>query len=464
MAKPDRQASAAKLNLVPPLEAPMAEKIPVITLRGGPLGKSIVIPEGEEGVVMEASQVVEVLPPGKHGVGKNKDRWVMRIRKDEYSLLIEVTSLIAGDYEPVDAHMTASVSLDDASTFARSLAPMLGRPESSRRIYAGTLAAAVSSTLEVPLGAKVYDYPAEALCQKSEVADRISREVRPMVESALNERGMLLNGFSFAAFRPSSEMDEIVEFAEVFGNMATGGSDDLQRAATLLPGMVARGFVGESEGEGLNRRLEEAQAGGQGNTETVIAELRQAMSGLEGRLESSLNQRLEQLAIKVGDSVQPAEQEGEDGSLLDRWVDGGALLTDQAIRRQAGLELSSAVESLKDAKLASYRHDNKALADVIGELENSVDMYKSQLEGAAFGSYLPDTKKSARLSRIAGIIKFEEDVLRTARAFSSKSLTIKQSSQTRSLLESTVWDLSNELDTMKRGLIDRAGMFQGIQR
>ena len=150
-------------------------------------------------------------------------------------------------------------------------------------------------------------------------------------------------------------------------------------------------------------------------------------------------------------------KEGEIVIRLDKWVKKDSMATDDLIRRQMGREFSNSLADVKDAKLAAFRQDRKAVADSLGELENRMDLLRTEVESAPAASSIISAK-GFPTKRISRMISFEEDMLRQARNLSIRSQTAKES-----LAVEDVDALQTGLDNFQRTFSKRLGLLEGFR-
>ena len=111
---------------------------------------------------------------------------------------------------------------------------------------------------------------------------------------------------------------------------------------------------------------------------------------------------------------------------LDKWAKRDSMETDDLMRRQMGREFSNSLTDVKDAKLAAYNQDKKAVADSLNDLENRMDLLRIEVESAPAARSIVSAKDfPAR--RITRMVSFEEDLLRQARNLSIRAQTAKES-------------------------------------
>lgn len=142
---------------------------------------------------------------------------------------------------------------------------------------------------------------------------------------------------------------------------------------------------------------------------------------------------------------------------LDKWAKRDSMETDDLIRRQMGREFSNSLTDVKDAKLAAYNQDKKAVADSLNDLENRMDLLRTEVESAPAARSIVATKDFPT-RRISRMVSFEEDLLRQAR-----NLSIRAQSAKASLESADVDDLRTGLDNFQRTFSKRLGLLEGFK-
>ena len=133
------------------------------------------------------------------------------------------------------------------------------------------------------------------------------------------------------------------------------------------------------------------------------------------------------------------------------------MATDDLIRRQMGREFSNSLADAKDAKLVAFRQEKEIVADALGDLENRMDLLRTEVESAPAASTIVSAKKFPT-KRISRMIIFEEDLLRQARNLSIRSQTAKES-----LADDDVAALRTGLDNFQRTFSKRLGLLEGFK-
>ena len=133
------------------------------------------------------------------------------------------------------------------------------------------------------------------------------------------------------------------------------------------------------------------------------------------------------------------------------------MATDDLIRRQMGREFSNSLADVKDAKLAAFRQDNQTVANAFGDLENRMDLMRTEVEAAPAAPTIVSAK-GFPTKRISRMVKFEEELLRHARNLSIRSTAAKES-----LASDDVDALSTGLDQFHRTFSKRLGLLEGFK-
>ena len=131
--------------------------------------------------------------------------------------------------------------------------------------------------------------------------------------------------------------------------------------------------------------------------------------------------------------------------------------TDELVRRQMGREFSNSLADVKDAKLAAFRQEKREIADALGELENRMDLMRTEVESAPAASTIVSAK-GFPTQRISRMVSFEEDLLRQARNLSIRTQTAKES-----LNSEDVDALRTGLDHFQRTFSKRLGFLEGFK-
>ena len=142
---------------------------------------------------------------------------------------------------------------------------------------------------------------------------------------------------------------------------------------------------------------------------------------------------------------------------LDRWAKRDSMATDDLIRRQMGREFSNSLADVKDAKLAAFRQDKKSVTDSLTDVENRMDLIRTEVESAPAASTIVSTKNFPT-RRIVRMVTFEEELLRQARNLSIRAQTAKTS-----LDDEDVAALSTGLHHFQRTFSKRLGLLEGFR-
>jgi len=347
------------------------------------------------------------------------------------------------------------------------------------------------------------------------VQHRLTTDLEPTLNRALDERGVNLESVDLVAFDNPGEGDELLnELADADRMIASGtkpGREDIQRTLTRL----------QATGLATPEMAERAQLLFDGGTnDAFFGVMKDISRASRRRLEARLVDRSEQLTQKLsGDEISsplgPLSLErwmkfigpicavvglvykfaftgfaswtvlfagligalalvggyllvrakrilgiGKQGDIvirLDKWAKKNSMATDDLIRRQMGREFSNSLTDVKDAKLVAFREDKKSVADTLNDLENRMDLMRTEVESAPAASTIVSVKNFPT-QRISRMVSFEEELLRQARNLSIRSQTAKES-----LSEEDVEALRVGLDNFHRSFSKRLGLLEGFK-
>jgi predicted translin family RNA/ssDNA-binding protein len=131
--------------------------------------------------------------------------------------------------------------------------------------------------------------------------------------------------------------------------------------------------------------------------------------------------------------------------------------TDELIRRQMARELSNAVSDVRDAKLAAFRQENREVADSLNEIEDRLDLVRTEVEAAPAASSIVSQDGFPK-QRIERMVRFEEEMMRSARNLTIRSQTVKSN-----LASEDIAELSMGLDNFQRTFSKRLGLLEGFR-
>ena len=479
--------------------------------------KKVVLGPEEAGFTTSNGSVISELSRGSNKVGWSFFGWfgsgnreVVKLHNRPFRLQLYFTGLLSKGYETLDSMVHLTVSLREPSLFYNRMGRGLVRLSTSQ--LAGRVAASVDDLLQV----KVTEIDGQALRHDRQVQHRLSTDLEPTLNRALDERGVNLESVDLVAFHNPGEGDELLdELADADRIIASGskpGREDIQRTLTRL----------QSTGLATPEMAERAQLLYDGGTDDAFFNVMKDISrASRRRLEARLADRSEQLTQKMNGD----ETSSSTGSLalerllkfvgpicaiiglvykfaftgfaggpivlvaglagavtfaggyllvrakrilgigkreeivirLDRWAKKNSMATDDLIRRQMGREFSTSLTDVKDAKLVAFREDKKSVADALNDLENRMDLLRTEVESAPAASTIVSVKNFPT-QRISRMISFEEELLRQARNLSIRSQTAKES-----LNDEDVDALRVGLDSFQRSFSKRLGLLEGFK-
>ena len=482
----------------------------------GLLMRNVVLGPEETGFITSNGSVVSELSRGSNRVGWSLFGWfgsgnreVVKLHNRPFRLQLYFTGLLSKGYDTLDAMIHLTVSLREPSLFYNRMGRGLVR------LPASQLAARVAASVDDLLQVKVTEIDGQALRHDRQVQHRLTTDLEPTLNRALDERGVNLESVDLVAFHNPGEGDELLdELADADRIIASGtkpGLEDIQRTLTRL----------QSAGLATPEMAERAQLLYDGGTNDAFFNVMKDISrASRRRLEARLADRSEQLTQKLdldetSSPAGPLSMErllkfvgpicaiaglvykfaiptaggpivlavGLIGAVafaggylllrakrilgigkreeivirLDRWAKKNSMATDDLIRRQMGREFSNSLTDVKDAKLVAFRGDKKGVADAFNDLENRMDLLRTEVESAPAASTIVSVKNFPT-QRISRMISFEEELLRQARNLSIRSQTAKES-----LNDEDVEALRVGLDNFQRSFSKRLGLLEGFK-
>lgn len=493
----------------------IAESTPVPDLPGL-FGKSVVIGPEETGFLTSNGSVLRELPSGPHKVGWSFLGWgsggreAVKLHNRPFGLRLEFSNLLSKGYESLDAIIHTTVSLSAPSLFYSTVLRGMERLTSSQ--LGSAVGAGISDLMQV----KVAENDGQALRHDKSVQDSLMRELEPHLKRVMEERGLTLQSVDLVAFNNPEEggelLDELTEVEDLIARGVKPGREDIQSLLTRLrtigiatPEMAERAqllFDGGTNdaffavmrdiSTASRRRLEakmvdrserlsrmmNLQDGGSGG---VAAAAKEKVLGLVGPVCAVVGvvvkivvSSTEGWFVLVGGlaagflailgyvllrakRLLGKRQEGEIVIRLDKWVKKNSMATDDLIRRQMGREFSNSLADVKDAKLAAFRQEKKTVAESLGELENRMDLLRTEVESAPAASNIVSAK-GFPTKRISRMVSFEEELLRDARNLSIRSQAAKET-----LTDEEVEALRTGLDNFQRTFSKRIGMLEGFK-
>ena len=478
--------------------------------------KTVIVAPEETGFLTANGSFIRELPSGSHQVGwsllgwGSSNREAVKLHNRPFRLRLLFSNLLSKGYETLDAAIHVTVSLSAPSLFYSTI--LRGRDGMNSSQLASILAAGIDDLLQV----KVTETEGQGLRHDRAIQDGLMRELEPHVKGALEERGLTLESVDLLAFDNPDEggelLDELAEVEDLMGRGVKPGREDVQsmltrlrtsglatpemaeRAQLLFDGGTNEAFFGVMRdiGRASRRRLEAQVADRSERLSQMVnlenmgssggaAAAREKMMGLVGpvcavigvvfKLVTSAAEGwialvgglMAGVAFVGGYFLSRAKRllgrrgEGEINIRLDRWAKRSSMATDDLIRRQMGREFSNSLADVKDAKLAAFRQDNQTVANAFSDLENRMDLMRTEVESAPAASTIISAKGFPR-RRISRMVSFEEELLRQARNLSIRSQTAKES-----LVEEDVNALKTGLDHFHRTFSKRLGLLEGFK-
>ena len=149
---------------------------------------------------------------------------------------------------------------------------------------------------------------------------------------------------------------------------------------------------------------------------------------------------------------------------LDKWIERNTLRTDDLVRRQVARDLDGAFEDITSVRMELYREGVRDAVDDLRSLENDVDAFRTEVNGAAFGSRnLGDNSRASR-GRIKRLLNFEEDLSRRARNFGIHVQKMREAGSKDRAVFDGEFRISRELvDSLKRIFAQRANILEGFE-
>ncbi|MCH7606264.1 MAG: hypothetical protein IH962_03825 [Chloroflexi bacterium] len=486
----------------------------------GLIFKKVVLGTDETGFLTSRGNVISELRSGPNKVGwsflgflGSSSREVVRLHNRPFRLRLHFSNLLSKGYETLDSivHLTGSVTTP--SLFYSTV--LRGKDTLHASQLASTIAAGVDDLVQV----KVTETDGQALRHDQETQKRMLEELEPHLGRAMGERGLRLESVDLVAFQNPGESDELLDELEEVEELIAGGvkpgREDIQRilnrlrtAGLATPEMAERAILSFDGGTNeaffnvmkdisrASRRRLEAQVADRSEqlSRKVNAEEHPTRSGPWG-METLLKVigpicGIAGLAYKVGGDFVGGlvgapivlvggliaggvfitgyllvrakrlfgfRNRDEIVIRLDRWAKRDSMATDDLIRRQMGREFSNSLADVKDAKLVAFRQEKKEIAESLNDLENRMDLMRTEVESAPAASTIVSAKKFPT-RRISRMVSFEEDLLRQARNLSIRAQTAKES-----LDNEDVEALRTGLDNFQRTFSKRLGLLEGFR-
>ena len=378
------------------------------------------------------------------------------------------------------------------------------------------LASAIAAGVDDLVQVKATQIDGQALRHDEATQKQLMADLDPHLSRALEERGLHLDSVDLVAFHNPGEanelLDELTEFDRLIASRQKPGREDVQRSLTRLrstglatPEMAERAqlvFDGSTDdaffgvmkdisqasrrrleaqvadrSEQLSQKLNGGDVSGERSAPSGMEKLLKlvgplaALSGLVYRVIPGTAAAWVVLGVGLGGGViliggyllvrvkriLGMRNRDEIVIRLDRWAKKNSMATDELVRRQMGREFSNSLTDVKDAKLAAFKQEKKEVAGALGELENKMDLMRTEVESAPAASTIVSAK-GFPTQRISRMVNFEEDLLSQARNLSIRSQTAKES-----LNQEDVDALSTGLDNFQRTFSKRLGFLEGFK-
>jgi len=482
----------------------------------GLITKTVVLGVDEMGFVTSGGNVISQLSTGPNKVGRSFLGWgsgrkeIVRLHNRSFRLQLNFSNLLSKGYETLDAIVHVTTSVLTPSLFHTTV--LRGRD----RFYSSQLGSIITAWVDDLIQVKVAEADGQALRHNQDTQKRLMDELQPHLARGLAERGLQLESVDLAAFQNPGESDELLDELEEADRLIAAntkpGKEDMLR---LLTRLTTTGLATPEMAERANLLFDG------GTNEAFFGVLRDISRASKRRLEAQVADRSDRLSQKVNSEEGRPDKNGQmtletglkligpicaisgliskllissaegwfllvggfaSGAVfiagyllvrakrllgfrnrdeivirLDRWAKRDSMKTDDLIRRQMGREFSTSLTDVKDAKLTAYNQDKKAVANSLGNLENRMDLLRTEIEAAPAASSIVSVKNFPT-RRISRMVSFEEDLLRQVR-----NLTIRAQTAKASLEEEDVEALSAGLDSFQRTFSKRLGLLEGFR-
>jgi hypothetical protein len=491
----------------------IAESTPVADLPGL-FGKTVVVGPEETGFLTSNGSVLRELPSGPHKVGWSVLGWgsggreAVKIHNRPFGIRLEFSNLLSKGYEALDGIIHVTVSMSAPSLFFSTVLRGMEHLTSSQ--LGSALGAGISDLIQV----KVTENDGQALRHDKGVQDSLMRDLEPHLKRVMEERGLTLQSVDLVAFNNPEEggelLDELTEVEDLIARGVKPGREDIQslltrlrtigiatpemaeRAQLLFDGGTNDAFFGvmrdintasrrRLEARVVNRSERLSNMMNIQESRGVAAAAREKVLGLVGPICAAVGVVVKVVTtstegwfVLVGclaagvlallvyvmlraKRLLGKRQDGEIVIRLDKWAKKNSMATDDLIRRQMGREFSNSLADVKDAKLAAFKQEKKSVADSLGELENRMDLLRTEVESAPAASTIVSAN-GFPTKRISRMVSFEEEMLRDARNLSIRSQTAKET-----LADEEVEALRIGLDNFQRTFSKRIGMLEGFK-
>ena len=482
----------------------------------GLIRKKVVLGVDEMGFVTSGGNVISQLSNGPNKVGWSFLGWgsgrkeVVRLHNRPFRLRLNFSNLLSKGYETLDAIIHVTTSVLTPSLFHTTV--LRGRD----RLYSSQLGSIIAAGVDDLVQVKVTETDGQALRHDQDTQKRLMDELQPHLAGALAERGLQLESVDLVAFQNPGESDELLDELEEADRLIAAntkpGREDMQR---LLNRLRTAGLATPEMAERANLLFDG------GTNEAFFGVLRDISRASKRRLEAQVADRSDRLSQKVNPQDEPSTKKSPLGLeiilkvigpvcaiaglavklvlsstegwyaliggliagavfiagyllvrakrllgfrnrdeiviRLDRWAKRDSMETDDLIRRQMGREFTNSLADVKDAKLAAYNQDKKSVADSLNNLENRMDLLRTEVVSAPAASSIVSAKNFPT-RRISRMVSFEEELLRQVRNLSIRAQTAKAS-----LEGEDVEALSAGLDSFQRTFSKRLGLLEGFK-
>ena len=480
----------------------------------GLFGKTVVVGPEETGFLTSNGSVLRELTSGPHKVGWSVLGWgsggreVVKIHDRPFGIRLEFSNLLSKGYETLDAIIHVTVSMAAPSLFFSTV--LRGKEHLTSSQLGSALGAEISDLIQV----KVTENDGQALRHDKGVQDSLMRDLEPHLKRVMEERGLTLQSVDLVAFNNPEEggelLDELTEVEDLIARGIKPGREDIQslltrlrtigiatpemaeRAQLLFDGGTNDAFFGvmrdistasrrRLESRVVNRSERLSNMMNIQESQSAAAAIREKVLGLVGPIcavvgvvVKIVTSSTEGWFVLVGGLAAGViamlcyvmlrakrlfskRQGGEIVIRLDKWAKKNSMATDDLIRRQMGREFSNSLADVKDAKLAAFRQEKRSVADSLGNLENRMDLLRTEVESAPAASTIVSAN-GFPTKRISRMVSFEEEMLRDARNLSIRSQTAKET-----LADEEVEALRIGLDNFQRTFSKRIGMLEGFK-
>ena len=493
----------------------LAQRVRVADLPGVFRKKLVLNPE-ETGVVTANGSIISQLGGGANSVGWSMlgfgagKKSVLRVHSRPFTIRLQFFNLITKTYDTVDGAMHVTATVNAPTQFFGAVV------RDRESLWTSDVASAIGASVDDFMQVRISQAEAESLREDHATQDQVGEELKGHVSRALEERGLKLESVDFLAFHSPDEggelLDQIEEVDRLIESGVKPGEEDTKRLLTQL----------ETRGLATPEMAERARLLYDGGTnEGFFGAMRDIASASRRRLQSQAVGRSDHLARKLDDPSAGPVESGPNASeqllkyagptmgvagfmykvipdlyagwwalgvgvgvgllfmfgylgvrakrlmtlrrsddiviRLDRWAKKNSMETDELIRRQMARELSNAVSDVRDAKLAAFRQENREVADSLNEIEDRLDLVRTEVEAAPAASSIVSQDGFPK-QRIERMVRFEEEMMRSARNLTIRSQTVKSN-----LASEDIAELSMGLDNFQRTFSKRLGLLEGFR-